>query len=62
MVRLIGALVGLGFIVVLLFSVVTGAVSFLNEPVEESVEHKFHKHPKEVHFASDGPLGHFDRR
>ena len=62
MVRLIGALIGLGFIVVLLISVFTGAVGFINEPPTETVEHKFHKHPKEVHFASDGPFGRFDRQ
>ena len=62
MVRLFGALVGLGFILVLIISMITGISGFLNEPPAESVEHKFHKHPKELHLASDGPLGHFDRR
>ena len=62
MVRLIGALAGLGFILVLVVSLFTGAIGFIKEPPVESVEHKFHKHPKEVHFASDGPLGHFDRQ
>jgi ubiquinol-cytochrome c reductase cytochrome c1 subunit len=61
-VRLIGGLIGLGFCVVLLFSVITGAYSFATEPHEETVEHKFHLHPKEVHFASDGPFGRFDRQ
>jgi ubiquinol-cytochrome c reductase cytochrome c1 subunit len=61
-VRLIGALAGLGFILVLVVSLFTGAIGFIKEPPVESVEHKFHKHPKEVHFASDGPLGHFDRQ
>jgi ubiquinol-cytochrome c reductase cytochrome c1 subunit len=61
-VRLIGALVGLGFILVLVVSMITGISGFLNEPPTESVEHKFHKHPKELHLASDGPLGHFDRQ
>jgi ubiquinol-cytochrome c reductase cytochrome c1 subunit len=61
-VRLIGALIGLGFIAVLLFSVITGAISFVSEPHEESVEHRFHLEPKEVHFASDGPTGRFDRQ
>jgi ubiquinol-cytochrome c reductase cytochrome c1 subunit len=32
---------------------------YLKEP---SAEHDFHKHPKNVHFASDGPFGHFDRQ
>ncbi len=62
MVRLIGALVGLGFILVLVVSLFTGAVGFIKEPPVESVEHKFHLKPKEVHFASDGPFGHFDRQ
>ncbi|MDP8912671.1 MAG: cytochrome c1 [Pseudomonadota bacterium] len=62
MVRLIGALTGLGFILVLVISLFTGAVGYVTEPPVESVEHKFHKHPKEVHFASDGPFGHFDRQ
>jgi ubiquinol-cytochrome c reductase cytochrome c1 subunit len=61
-VRLIGALVGLGFILVALISMFTGAVGFIKEPPMESVEHKFHLKPKEVHFASDGPFGHFDRQ
>ncbi len=62
MVRLFGALVGLGFILVLIISMITGISGFLNEPPAESVEHKFHKHPKELHLASDGPFGHFDRQ
>jgi ubiquinol-cytochrome c reductase cytochrome c1 subunit len=61
LVRLIGALVGLGFILVLLISVITGASGYINEPPTESVEHKFHKEAKHVSFPSDGPFGHFDR-
>jgi ubiquinol-cytochrome c reductase cytochrome c1 subunit len=61
MVRLIGVFVGLGFILVLVISLITGAVGFLREPPTETVEHRFHLAPKEVHFASDGPFGHFDR-
>ncbi|MDQ3139818.1 MAG: cytochrome c1 [Pseudomonadota bacterium] len=62
MVRLIAALVGLGFILVLVISLITGAVGFINEPAVETVEHKFHKEVKDVHFASDGPFGHYDRQ
>ena len=47
---------------VLVVSMITGISGFLNEPPTESVEHKFHKHPKELHLASNGPLGHFDRQ
>ncbi len=61
LVRLIGALVGLGFILVLLISLITGASGFINEPPTESIEHKFHKEAKHVSFSFEGPLGHFDR-
>jgi ubiquinol-cytochrome c reductase cytochrome c1 subunit len=62
MVRITGFFVGAGFALVLLislFSTVSGAIS---SPAEESVEHKFHEHPKKLHLASDGVLGKFDRQ
>ena len=62
MVRLIAALIGLGFILVLVISFFTGATTFAREGAPETVEHRFHKAPKDVHFASDGPFGHFDRQ
>jgi ubiquinol-cytochrome c reductase cytochrome c1 subunit len=58
---LIGALVGLGFILVLVISLITGAIGFVNEPPAETIEHKFHLEPKHVSFPSDGPFGKFDR-
>ena len=60
MVRPIAFLAGLGFVFVLLFSLVNGAVAYISEPPKPTVEHEFHLHPKEVHFASDGALGKFD--
>ena len=62
MVRPIAFIAGLGFVFVLLFSLVTGAIAFISEPPAKTVEHEFHLHPKEVSFASDGPLGKFDRQ
>ena len=62
MVRLIGFLVGLGFVGVLLISFIGGAYTFATEEQVESVEYRFHKPVKEVHFASDGPFGHYDRQ
>lgn len=61
MVRLIGALVGLGFAGVLLISFFSGAVSYVTDPPVKAVDKQFHLEPKEVHFPSDGPLGKFDR-
>lgn len=62
MVRPIGALVGLGFVFVLVVSLITGAVNFIKEPPAPTAEHEFHLHPKPFKLASDGPLGRFDRQ
>jgi ubiquinol-cytochrome c reductase cytochrome c1 subunit len=64
MTRLIGILVGLGFTFVVLLAFVFGASTVIGQGYlkEPSAEHDFHKHPKNVHFASDGPFGHFDRQ
>ena len=62
MIRLIGALVGAGFILVLLVSLITGASAFIQEPPQPTVEHEFHREAKDVAFASEGPFGTFDRQ
>ncbi len=61
MARLIAFLVGLGFCVVLLFSLITGAIAFVRDGKPETAEHMFHEHPKDLDLASNGPLGKFDR-
>jgi ubiquinol-cytochrome c reductase cytochrome c1 subunit len=62
MVRIFGILAGLFFAVAVLWSFVVGAFNFAEEGMPHSVERVFHKHPKEVHFASDGPFGNFDKQ
>jgi ubiquinol-cytochrome c reductase cytochrome c1 subunit len=62
MVRILAFLVGLGFCFVAAFSMVTGAFTYLSEPHEETVEHKFHLEPKQVAFSFDGPFGKYDRQ
>lgn len=62
MIRAIAFLIGIGFTVVLLISLVTGVSESINSPAQETVEHQFHKHPKHLALASDGPLGKFDRK
>lgn len=62
MVRPLGILAGLGFVAILLFSVIKGAVAYVSEPPAPTVEHEFHQHPEPLHLASDGPLGKFDRQ
>ena len=62
MVRIIGFLVGLAFAGVLLISLFVGLSDYFQNPPEPTAEHEFHKHAKELHLASDGPFGHFDRQ
>jgi ubiquinol-cytochrome c reductase cytochrome c1 subunit len=60
-VRALGALTGLGFLLVLLISMISGIAGYFREPPTETVEHKFHKNPKHVEFPHNGPFGKFDR-
>lgn len=62
MVRPLGILAGLGFVAILLFSALVGAISFISEPPAPTAEHEFHKHPEPLQLASNGPLGRFDRQ
>ena len=62
MVRVLGFLVGLGFVGVAAWSLLWGAIAFLGEEHVESAEHKFHLEPKSLAQASDGPFGKYDRR
>jgi ubiquinol-cytochrome c reductase cytochrome c1 subunit len=62
MIRIISILVGLFFTVALAWSFANGAYTAATEPAVETVEHAFHKYPKEVSFPSDGPFGKFDRQ
>ena len=59
MARIISILVGLFFTVALAWSLLVGLFNF---ELPHSVEHQFHKHPKELALASDGPFGKFDRQ
>ncbi|MDQ3078630.1 MAG: cytochrome c1 [Pseudomonadota bacterium] len=62
MIRKIGPLVGIGIVFVLLLSLFSGLKGYFDAPPEETVEHEFYKKPQELHLASNGPLGHFDRQ
>jgi ubiquinol-cytochrome c reductase cytochrome c1 subunit len=62
MVRLLGILVGLGFVGVALWSLLWGVVAYLGEEHEESVEHRFHLEARDVAFSFDGPFGTYDRQ
>ena len=63
MVRIIGFLVGLGFAGMLLFSLLINGVSAIKDPAAPTAESAgYHLEPKELHLASDGPFGRFDRQ
>ena len=62
MVRLIGILIGLGFVFVAGISFVSDTWRFLGEEHHETAEHRFHEHPENFSFASDGPFGQFDEQ
>jgi ubiquinol-cytochrome c reductase cytochrome c1 subunit len=62
MVRLIAFLVGLGFVAVATWSLLWGAIAYVSEPHEETAEHRFHREPRNISLASDGPFGRFDRQ
>ena len=62
MVRLFGILVGLFFVVALLWSLGNGAYSAITEPPAATAEEEFHREAKSLAFASDGPFGRFDKQ
>ncbi|HEX8624503.1 MAG TPA: cytochrome c1 [Allosphingosinicella sp.] len=61
MVRLLGILIGLGFVLVTSWSLGKGVSKYLKAPHEETVEHRFHVEPRHVAFSFDGPFGKYDR-
>jgi ubiquinol-cytochrome c reductase cytochrome c1 subunit len=62
MIRIIGFLVGLGFVGVVLISFFVNVADFVSNPPEATAEHEFHEHPKALHLASNGPFGQFDEQ
>ncbi|MCA1661471.1 MAG: cytochrome c1 [Novosphingobium sp.] len=62
MVRIFGFLFGLFMVAALLWSFGKGAYAAITEPASPTAEHEFHKHPKELDLASNGPFGKFDHQ
>jgi len=62
MIRKIGPIIGLGFVLVLLISLFMDLKASFESPAAATAEEEFHRHPKALHLASNGPLGHFDRQ
>jgi ubiquinol-cytochrome c reductase cytochrome c1 subunit len=62
MVRIIAFLVGLVFAGVLLISLISNAAGYFSNPPAPLAADEFHREPKALHLASDGPFGKFDKR
>lgn len=62
MVRIIGFLVGVVFVISLAWSLISGAIEYVSNPAAPSAEEEFHLGSRDISYASDGPFGHFDRQ
>ncbi|MES2905080.1 MAG: cytochrome c1 [Pseudomonadota bacterium] len=61
MIRLFSYAAGAVLTLVLLISLYGTVSDAIASPTEETVEYAFHKKPKDVKFASDGPFGKYDK-
>lgn len=62
MVRIIGFFVGLGFVGVLLISLVVNGVDYFRNPPEHAAYYYFHKDPRKAKLSTEGMMGKFDRQ
>src|ERR1700742_849409 len=62
MVRILGFLVGLGFVGVASWSLFWGVIAVSHDGLPHTVEHRFHLEPRDVAYSFDGPLGRFDKQ
>ena len=61
MVRIIGFFVGLGFVGVLLISLIVNGVDAIKNPAPHTAEEQFHLKPRDANLPSDRMFGKFDR-
>ncbi|HEX4735999.1 MAG TPA: cytochrome c1 [Allosphingosinicella sp.] len=62
MVRVLGILAGILMVFVSLWSFGHGFYAYATSSHDQTVEERFHKDPRHLALASDGPFGKFDRR
>jgi ubiquinol-cytochrome c reductase cytochrome c1 subunit len=62
MIRILSILAGLFFTAALAWSFLVGAHTAITEPEPATAESVFHRAPKELHLASDGAFGRFDKQ
>jgi ubiquinol-cytochrome c reductase cytochrome c1 subunit len=61
MLRILLGLIGAAFALVVTISLISNVATSIRQPAEATAEHEFHREPKHLRLASDGPLGKFDR-
>lgn len=62
MVRILGFLVGLGFVGVAAWSLLWGIIAVSQDGLPHTVEHEFHQEPRDIAFSFSGPFGRFDQQ
>jgi ubiquinol-cytochrome c reductase cytochrome c1 subunit len=62
MVRLLGILIGLGFVTVATWSFGWGVAAYITDPPQKSIERRFHLEPRDIAYSFDGPFGKYDLR
>jgi ubiquinol-cytochrome c reductase cytochrome c1 subunit len=62
MIRWIARFIGLAFVVVLLWALGSNLTAYFKSPPPAMAEEEFHHHPKELHLASDGLFGKYDKQ
>src|SRR3954447_5355810 len=60
--RLISYVIGFVFAGILLISLITGVATYIHSPPAPLASEEFHRAPKPLHLASDGPFGKYDAR
>jgi ubiquinol-cytochrome c reductase cytochrome c1 subunit len=60
--RWILGFIGAVFAAVLVMSFFSGIITYAKNPPAPLAASVFHKEPKELHLASDGPFGKFDKQ
>jgi ubiquinol-cytochrome c reductase cytochrome c1 subunit len=62
MVRILGFLIGLGFVLAAAWAFGKGAYAYISQPPEATAEQRLHEEPRNISYSFDGPFGNWDRR
>jgi ubiquinol-cytochrome c reductase cytochrome c1 subunit len=62
MVRILGFLVGLGFVGVAAWSLLWGVIAYVGDPPQKTAEQLHHEEARSIAYSFDGPFGRWDRQ